>query len=342
MRLSTREVNVHDRLGKSPSQVDWSLLSSSAEAWPPLLPSFSAETVEALDRFVQGFICKRIEYRCGQLSPPQYLSSFLPQWTAMAAQRTVLLEDFFAQHGTRLDEATFQRIFGAFERLQSALRDARQEGCEVGDERHDKKITFARPVAHRLIRRSRDRFSLRSVADVDESVESSTRLSCSPPPLDLSDVLSSSLQRASLSPIPYGDLFANVEEGVGDERTIALPVQDDPAEERFTCRASGVYYGDVVHASRGGEGGPSPADLDALLPCRESAEHSAAHSDLFMSRSAAQPHCAAAFVFRGPTVRSATWRRCWIRIFYYVLVPAFLLLWFGGDQLAACWAALKW
>lgn len=339
MRLSTREVNVQGRLSKSPTQLDWSVLSSSPESWPPLLPSFSTETVEALDRFIQGFICKRIEYRCGQLSATEYTESFLPQWITVAERRTDLMEDFFAQQGTHLEEEIFQRVFGAFERLQSALRDARQEHGDDREERHDKKITFARPVAHRLIRRSRDRFSLRSVADADDSVESSTRLSSSPRMLEVRDTLHGSLQLTSLSPPPHrGDGGASYYEDESDEeRAIALPVEDSPDGDHFTGRASGVYYGGAFQSARSSTNGssdgfglssvPAVADVPTLengggkvaSACGEVQTNNKEGS------STLQLFARVADVCRGPVLHSAAWRRWWIILFYYVVIPASLI-----------------
>ncbi|KPI89604.1 hypothetical protein ABL78_1269 [Leptomonas seymouri] len=335
MRLSTREVNVQGRLSKSPTQLSWSVLSSSDNSWPPLLPSFSRETVEASDRFVQGFICKRIEFRCGQLSFTEYAESFLPQWIAMAERRTDLMEDFFAQQGTRLDEETFQRVFGAFERLQSALRDARQERADVGDHRHEKKISFARPVAYRLIRRSRDRFSLRSVADTDDSMES-TRLSSSPRMLDVGDLLRSSLQRASLSPVPL-EQVVGVEGESGAVCAIALPVEESPDGDHFTGRASGVYYGDILHSARssansnGDDAEPSSAAFDTLAHLGEEGPASEEQSDVESHGRGSETLRALADLYRGPTLHSAVWRRRWIVLFYYVFIPAlaFLYLFIG-------------
>jgi hypothetical protein len=330
MRLSTREVNDQGRLSKSPAERDWSLLLSSVESWPPLLPSFSKDTVEALDRFVQAFICKRIEYRCGQLPAVQYTDVFLPQWIAMAECRTDLMEDFFAQQGARLDEDTFQRTFGAFERLQSALRDARQERGDAGEDRHDKKITFARPVAHRLIRRSRDRFSLRSIADTDESMDS-TRLSssCSPQVPDMADTL-----RASLSPPPCGDALC-----FGDDATggcvVLLPVAESPDGDHFTGRASGVYYGGLFHSARSST---NSNDDKARLPSAAAVATISLTREVRVEASAALPEpsadeCASESLYdvtracQGPTSRSTVWRRWWLLLFYYFLLPT-CVAWF--------------
>lgn len=340
MRLSTREVNMQGRLSKSPKEHDWSTLLTSADAWPPLLPSFSAETVEAVDRFIQSFICKRIECRCGQLPASEYTASYLPQWIAMAGSRTALMEDFFAQHGARLEEATFRCVFGAFERLQSALRDARQDCAEVDEEeRHDKKITFARPVAHRLIRRSRDRFSLRSVADADDSFES-TRLSTSPRVFDVADVLRSSLQRASLSPLPCDDALmfdAECDEGP----MIVLPVEESSEGDHFTGRASGVYYGDIVHAVRSPDVGPTDGASDGAErlqgarsddACGEPVEPLRAMSTAGASYLANESPANLANACRGPSLHTLAWRRWWLILFYYVLLPLSVAWYLLGNQ----------
>ncbi|KPA84517.1 hypothetical protein ABB37_01062 [Leptomonas pyrrhocoris] len=338
MRLSTREVNVQGRLSKSPTQLDWNALSSSADAWPPLLPSFSRETADASDRFVQGFICKRIEFRCGQLPSTAYTESFLPQWITMAEHRTDVMEDFFAQQGTRLDEETFQRVFGAFERLQSALRDARQERGDVDEHLHDKKITFARPVAHRLIRRSRDRFSLRSVADADDSMESA-RLSSSTRTVDVGGTLRSSLQRPSLSPIPLDRPVKVPNAAEEEEYTTVLPVEENPDGDHFTGRASGVYYGDVFHSARSSansiedDSGPSFTAPAAFVHMEKEEAVAEEQSAVATDSRGSEALRLLVELHRGPTLHSAAWRRCWILFFYYALLPTLAVLYFFGGGL---------
>ncbi|CBZ29413.1 conserved hypothetical protein [Leishmania mexicana MHOM/GT/2001/U1103] len=323
MRLCTRDVNAQGRLSKSPciplSQVDVGLLCTSLEAWPPLLPSFSREAVEAMNRFVQGFICKRIEYRCGQLSAEDYEDAFLPRWVRMAEHRTDLMEDFFAQHGSRLSEETFRDLFGAFEKMQSALRDARQEPGGGVEGRHDKRITFARPVAHRLIRRSRDRFSLRSVADVDEGAELS-HPSPSPCPSSAADAWRGSLHLGSSSPIPGGAVLSvsSVTDvaDADDVRTFVLPVEESTDGDHFTGRASGVYYGDLLRsagssARSSGKGGHAAAATSfALAEGRDSLENDAGFAEAVLQ------------AYSGPVRRATTWRRLWIRCFYHCILPA--------------------
>ncbi|KAG5496088.1 hypothetical protein JKF63_02386 [Porcisia hertigi] len=327
MRLCTRDVNAQGRLSKSPSipfsQMHVDVLCTSGEAWPPLLPSFSKDAVEAINRFVQGFICKRIEYRCGQLSAEDYEAAFLPRWVRMAEHRTALMEDFFAQHGSRLSEETFCQLFGAFEKMQSALRDARQESGGAVEGPHDKRISFARPVAHRLIRRSRDRFSLRSVADFDEGAELS-RLSAPPCLGTTADVLRDSMQSSSSSSLPEGPMLvpssvAGTAEA-DDMLTFVLPVEEGTDEDHFTGRASGVYYGDLFHSARGsasscGDGDRIPeARLFAVAEGKNSLEN-----DVGLAESLLQ-------VCRGPMRRATAWRRLWIRCFYYGILPTAMAL----------------
>ncbi|KAG5470423.1 hypothetical protein LSCM1_01667 [Leishmania martiniquensis] len=327
MRLCARDANAQGRLSKSPciplSQVDVEALCTSREVWPPLLPSFSAEAVEAMHRFVQGFICKRIEYRCGQLSAEDYEDAFLVRWVRMAEHRTELMEDFFAQHGSRLSEETFRQLFGAFEKMQSALRDARQESSGLAEERHDKHISFARPVAHRLIRRSRDRFSLRSVADADESVELS-RLSLSPCPRSAGDAWRDSLQPSSSSPLPGGPpLSVNGVSAVADAEdahTLVLPVEESTDGDQFTGRASGVYYGDLFRSAGSSVRNSSDAGHVAAATCPSPAEGRSSLED------GARLVEAMGLVCRGPVQRATAWRQLWIRCFYYYLLPAAVML----------------
>ncbi|GET91359.1 hypothetical protein, conserved [Leishmania tarentolae] len=323
MRLCSRDVNAQGRLSKSPcapfSQVDVDLLCTTREAWPPLLPSFSSEAVEAMNRFVQGFICKRIEYRCGQLSAVDYEEVFLPRWVRMAEHRTDLMEDFFAQHGSRLSEETFRQLFGAFEKMQSALRDARQEHGGGVEARHDKRISFARPVAHRLIRRSRDRFSLCSIADVDEGVELSC-YSLSPCPGNAADASRESFQPTSSSFVPGGTLLgassvADIADA-DDVRTVLLPVEERTDEEHFTGRASGVYYGDLLRSARStarssSEGGDTAETASsALAERRESWENRTWITEDVLH------------AYSGPMRRATAWRQLWIRCFYHCIIPA--------------------
>ncbi|KAK7199633.1 hypothetical protein NESM_000008400 [Novymonas esmeraldas] len=334
MRLSTRDANAQGRLSKSPSvplsQVDVSLLCTSAEAWPPLLPSFSKETVEAMDRFVQGFICRRIECRCGQLAVEEYEDVFLPRWLRMAEHRTDVMEDFFARCGSRLDEETFRHVFGAFERMQSAMRDARQEcGAMAEGRQRDKRISFARPVAHRLIRRSHDRFSLRSIADMDESADLS-RLSCSPCPAAIADSWRSSAQRSSCSPVPGGPLSsagsgADVNYGLAT----ALPVEESPDGDHFTGRASGVYYGDIFRSARcsedvGGDGCGTAATRPVAAAESTAIPDGGADGvgEVCEAGVAARQACVGTPVPR----RAAAWRRLWLRCVYHYLLPAAAVL----------------
>nr|CAJ2478771.1 unnamed protein product [Leishmania braziliensis] len=327
MRLSTRDVNAQGRLSKSPcippSQVDVGVLCASREAWPPLLPSFSREAVEAMNRFVQGFICKRIEYRCGQLSAADYEEAFLPRWVRMAEHRTDLMEGFFAQHGSRLSEEAFHQLFGAFEKMQSALRDARQESGGVVEGCHDKRISFARPVAHRLIRRSRDRFSLRSVADADESADLS-HFSPSPCPISAADAWRDSLQSGSSSPAPGGPVLnvSSVSEiaDADDVCNVVLPVEESADGDHFTGRASGVYYGDLFRSAGSSASSISDSSHAAatmtfpLAVKRDSLEGGAEFAEALLQ------------VCRGPVRRATAWRRLWLRCFYHCILPAMVVL----------------
>ncbi|KAG5495320.1 hypothetical protein GH5_02976 [Leishmania sp. Ghana 2012 LV757] len=338
MHLYARDANAQGRLSKSPcvplSQVDVDVLCTSREAWPPLLPSFSGEAVEAMHRFVQGFICKRIEYRCGQLSAEDYEDAFLARWVRMAEHRTALMEDFFAQHGSRLSEEAFRQLFGAFEKMQSALRDARLESCGLVEGLHDKHISFARPVAHRLIRRSRDRFSLRSVADADESVELS-RVSLSPCPSSAGDAWRDSLQSSSSSPLPVGPVLSvSSVSGIvdaDDARTFVLPVEESLDGDHFTGRASGVYYGDLFRPSGSSARSSSDGGRVAATTCTTPAEGRNGLENGAGFAEALRQAC------KGPVLRAAGWRRLWICCVYYYILPTAAVLFLA----AHFWDALQ-
>lgn len=219
---------------------DDSLSLLSSEAWPPFLPSFTSQMAEALDCFVRLFITQTISYRCGQLNAEEYESFFLPSWVAVAAERAERVEELITNHHNRLTPAAYQDLFSVYERLQSAMRDARVEWTRCCPSIGGKQISFARPLAHRLVRRSHGRLSLRTISDVDDlaTPDSASRL-CDGADGSSTPRLSEAETQGEVLPLRSAFLF---DVGQAGEEKVA---EISTSEEHFTGRYSGVYYGDI-------------------------------------------------------------------------------------------------
>lgn len=228
-------------------------LLRDGDEWPPFLPRFAAEVTQAVEAFIERFICQTIQFRCGQLPGDGFVDIFLAQWLNVALHRRRLLDRLLSEYRDRLTFDEADSLLASLRKLESATRDAEQELSRHRCRDQAKTVSFARPLAYRITRRSHDRLSLRSLTDRDDSL--ANRLSTSTTVIASSAPLQNTYQDRTdggpPSPPPECPSQTYHWRHSQEHQLAAVPVvvAEDAAgsEEHFTGRASGVFYGAVFH-----------------------------------------------------------------------------------------------